>query len=79
MTNPRRADGSLRHLLTLEGLSRAEIETLLERAQGFVRPFGAPAPADHTLAGVTIATLFTEPSTRTRVSFFLAGRRLAPR
>ena len=30
----------------------------------------------HALRGVQIATLFTEPSTRTRVSFELAGRRL---
>jgi aspartate carbamoyltransferase catalytic subunit len=76
MTNQRRADGSLRHLLTLEGLTRAEIETLLEQAQRFVRPYGAPAPAGRALDGVTIANLFTEPSTRTRVSFELAGRRL---
>ena len=76
MTNQRRADGSLRHLVTLDGLSRTELESLLEQAQRFVRPYGAPAPADSALAGVTIANLFTEPSTRTRVSFELAGRRL---
>ena len=35
-----RPDGSLRHLLTLEGLSRAQLERLLERAQTFVRPVG---------------------------------------
>ena len=38
----RRADGSLRHLLTLEGLSRAELERLLNKAQTFVRPVGVP-------------------------------------
>ena len=31
MTIQRRADGSLQHLITLEGLKRAEIEALLER------------------------------------------------
>jgi aspartate carbamoyltransferase catalytic subunit len=76
MIEQRRADGSLRHLLTLEGLTRAEIETLLERAQRYVRPLGAPPPRSRVLEGITIANLFTEPSTRTRVSFELAGRRL---
>ena len=72
----RRGDGSLRHLLTLEHLSRAEIERLLNKSQTFVRPLGAPPPTSNTLAGVTVANLFTEPSTRTRVSFELAAKRL---
>jgi aspartate carbamoyltransferase catalytic subunit len=72
----RRTDGSLRHLLTLEHLSRAEMERLLNKAQTFVRPLGSPPPTSNTLAGVTVANLFTEPSTRTRVSFELAAKRL---
>jgi len=76
MTQQRRPDGSLRHLLTLEGLERAEIETLLERAQHHVRRPGEAAPRSNALAGVTVANLFTEPSTRTRVSFELAAKRL---
>src|ERR1700761_4626913 len=72
----RRLDGSLRHLLTLEGLSRVELERLLNKAQAFVRPLGTPPPISDVLRGVTVANLFTEPSTRTRVSFELAGRRL---
>ncbi len=75
-TQQRRADGSLRHLLTLEGLSRDEIESLLERAQHHVRRLGEPAPRSTALAGVTVANMFTEPSTRTRVSFELAAKRL---
>src|SRR5215469_798243 len=78
--NPRpeqlRADGSLRHLLTLETLSRSQIERLLERSQTFVRPLGARPPRSELLAGATVANLFTEPSTRTRVSFELAAKRL---
>jgi aspartate carbamoyltransferase catalytic subunit len=74
--NQLRADGSLRHLLTLEHLSRALIERLLERAQSFVRPLGAKPPMSTALAGITVANLFTEPSTRTRVSFELAAKRL---
>lgn len=72
----RREDGSLRHLITLATLSRPEILSLLDRAQCYVRPLGAQPPRSDSLAGITIGNLFTEPSTRTRVSFELAGRRL---
>ena len=71
-----RADGSLRHLLTLETLPRALIERLLERSQRFVRELGERPPLGDSLRGATIANLFTEPSTRTRVSFELAAKRL---
>jgi aspartate carbamoyltransferase catalytic subunit len=76
MSTQRRPDGSLRHLITLESLTRAEITGLLDAAQLYVRPLGEAPPANRSLAGITIANLFTEPSTRTRVSFDLAGRRL---
>ena len=79
MTAQLRADGTLRHLLTLEGLSRKDITLLLDRAQQFVRPIGARAPTSRALEGVTVANLFTEPSTRTRVSFELAAGRLGAR
>jgi aspartate carbamoyltransferase catalytic subunit len=71
-----RANGTLRHLLTLEGLPRALLESLLEEAQGYVRAPGERLPASSLLSGVTVANLFTEPSTRTRVSFELAAKRL---
>ena len=76
MTEQLRADGSLRHLLTLETLERTRIERLLERAQSFVRPIGERPPRTRLLEGATVANLFTEPSTRTRVSFELAATRL---
>jgi len=76
MTEQHRPDGSLRHLLTLATLPKSELERLLERSQGMVRPPGARAPASQLLAGTTVANLFTEPSTRTRVSFELAAKRL---
>jgi aspartate carbamoyltransferase catalytic subunit len=76
MTEQLRPDGSLRHLLTLETLTRGEIEHLLERSQSYVRPLGEPPPRSTALSGMTVANLFTEPSTRTRVSFELAARRL---
>jgi len=76
MTEQLRADGSLRHLLTLETLERTRIERLLERAQSFVRPIGEQPPRSRLLEGATVANIFTEPSTRTRVSFELAAKRL---
>jgi aspartate carbamoyltransferase catalytic subunit len=76
MTDQLRPDGTLRHLLTLEGLDRRLIEQLLERAQGLVRPLGARPAMSQALAGNTVANLFMEPSTRTRVSFELAAKRL---
>jgi len=76
MTEQTRPNGTLRHLLTLEGLTKQQIEALLTRAQKFVKPIGEPPVIKNSLAGVTVANLFTEPSTRTRVSFELAAKRL---
>ncbi|MGA0018723.1 MAG: aspartate carbamoyltransferase catalytic subunit, partial [Steroidobacteraceae bacterium] len=75
-TEQLRADGSLRHLLTLDGLSRGMVESLLERAAHFSRPFNEPAARSTALRGTTVAIMFAEPSTRTRVSFELAALRL---
>ncbi len=75
-TVQRTADGRLRHLITLDGLSSNEITALLDMAQFYVRrPDELPA-RDQSLSGHTVANLFFEPSTRTRVSFELAARRL---
>jgi aspartate carbamoyltransferase catalytic subunit len=71
-----RPNGTLRHLLTLEGLSKAQIEAVLTRAQTFVKPIGHAPVRKKSLDGVTVANMFTEPSTRTRVSFELAAKRL---
>jgi aspartate carbamoyltransferase catalytic subunit len=76
MTDQFRSNGALRHLLTLEGLTRAQLESLLQRAQKFVKPVGQPPVKTAALANVTVANMFTEPSTRTRVSFELAAKRL---
>jgi aspartate carbamoyltransferase catalytic subunit len=72
----RDAEGRLRHLITLDGLSAAELTELLDLAQFYVRqPSDLPA-RDQSLSGHTVANLFFEPSTRTRVSFELAALRL---
>ncbi len=68
--------GRLRHLLTLDGLSRDELNHLLDLAQFYVRVPGELPARDQSLWGRTVANLFFEPSTRTRVSFELAAKRL---
>lgn len=66
------AQGVLHHLLTLDGLSRATLVRLMDRAQQFVDGEEAPGALD----GIAICTLFFEPSTRTRLSFQRAAQRL---
>jgi len=68
--------GGLRHLITLDGLTRDAITAILDRADSYRRLPGQPAYEGRELAGVTVANLFFEPSTRTRASFDLASRRL---
>jgi aspartate carbamoyltransferase catalytic subunit len=70
------SDGSLRHLLTLKGLDKGMLIELLDDAQQFVTQPGEPTVRSQSLAGRTVANLFFEPSTRTRASFDLAGKRL---
>jgi len=68
--------GRLRHLLTLQGLDRQLITALLDEAETYLSGDGEPVVRGDALAGRTVANLFFEPSTRTRASFDLAGRRL---
>lgn len=63
-------------LLGLEELSRAELDTILEVSKHFVEASRNPAKKHDYLKGRVVANLFFEPSTRTRVSFGLAARRL---
>ena len=68
--------GNLRHLLSLKGLEAGLITELLDSADRYLTPPGALPARSQALAGRTIGNLFFEPSTRTRASFDLAGRRL---
>lgn len=63
-----------RNLLGIEGLSRPEIEQLLERGRHF-KAIHSHRRLD-TLRGRSIVSLFFEPSTRTRTSFEIAAKRL---
>jgi len=69
------SNGRLRHLLTLNGLGRARIVALLDRAAALREAWrdGALPPI---LGGRTVMNLFFADSTRTRTSFELAARRL---
>ena len=66
-----------RHLLGLSGWSAGEIGLVLETARRFREVLERPIPRVPTLQGTTIATLFFEPSTRTKLSFSLAASRLS--
>ncbi len=70
------AQGRLRHLITLEGLTRNQMLSLLDRAETFLRGPGELPAASLALQGRSVANLFFEPSTRTRASFELAAKRL---
>lgn len=63
-------------LLDIESLDRSEIEAILDRAHFFQPEGDEPFRRLETLRGKTIVNLFFENSTRTRVSFEIAARRL---
>jgi aspartate carbamoyltransferase catalytic subunit len=65
-----------RHLLGIEGLSRPEIENLLDLADAAVDVSRQIEKKRATLRGRTQINLFFEASTRTQSSFELAGKRL---
>ena len=66
----------MKHLLGLEDLSPAEITALLDAAEDYIGVGFGDVPKRDELKGKVIANLFYENSTRTRVSFGLAARRL---
>jgi aspartate carbamoyltransferase catalytic subunit len=66
-----------RHLLGLEGMSRKDITLILDTAEKFKEILARPIRIVPTLRGVTVVNLFYEPSTRTRISFELAEKRLS--
>jgi len=64
-------------LLGLEFLDKKEIETILNAVAPFKNLFTRSIKKVPTLRGKTVATLFYEPSTRTRTSFEIAAKRLS--
>ena len=68
---------SHRHLLDLSTYSAADLRLILDTAQEFRAVLERPIKKVPTLQGTTVATMFFEPSTRTKLSFGLAAGRLS--
>ena len=66
-----------RHLLGLDGMPKQDIQLILDTAVSFREVLERPIKKVPTLQGKTIVNLFFESSTRTRISFELAERRLS--
>jgi aspartate carbamoyltransferase catalytic subunit len=66
-----------RHLLGIEPLTAAELETILALGDRFLEINERPIKKVPTLRGKTVINLFLEASTRTRTSFEIAAKRLS--
>ncbi|MDA8007655.1 MAG: aspartate carbamoyltransferase catalytic subunit [Gammaproteobacteria bacterium] len=69
--------GKLRHFLTVDGLSRETLTGILDTAESFVTVGEREIKKVPLLRGKTVVNLFFEPSTRTRTTFEIAGKRLS--
>ena len=65
------------HLINLADMDRDGIQELLHLTDRFVEVSGRPIPKVPALRGRTVAMIFFEDSTRTRMSFDLAAKRLS--
>jgi len=68
---------STRHLLGIKNLSQQDISLILQTAQQFKDVLQRPIKKVPSLRDITIVNLFFENSTRTRISFELAEKRLS--
>ncbi|HEX2863549.1 MAG TPA: aspartate carbamoyltransferase catalytic subunit [Deinococcales bacterium] len=66
-----------RHLLDFGGWERADLESLLDTARVMSEVLDRPVKKVPALQGFTVCTAFFENSTRTRLSFELAARRMS--
>ena len=66
-----------KHLLGLENVSSSDIQSILDTAVSFKQVLERPIKKVPTLQGKTVVNLFYENSTRTRISFELAEKRLS--
>ncbi len=67
----------MKHLLSINDLSQSEAIAILDTATELARVSDAPMKKLPTLRGRTIVNLFAEDSTRTRISFEAAAKRLS--
>ena len=68
---------SVRHLLGIKDLTEADIQLIFETADHFKEVLNRPIKKVPSLRDITIANVFFEDSTRTRLSFELAEKRLS--
>ena len=68
---------STRHLIGIKNISADDIRLIFETADHFKEVINRPIKKVPSLRDITVANLFFESSTRTRVSFELAERRLS--
>lgn len=68
---------SVNHLLGIKYITKADIELILETAKNFKEVINRPIKKVPSLRDITIANLFFENSTRTKLSFELAQKRLS--
>jgi aspartate carbamoyltransferase catalytic subunit len=68
---------SVKHLLGIKYLTKEDIELIFATADNFKNVINRPIKKVPSLRDITVANLFFEDSTRTRVSFELAERRLS--
>jgi aspartate carbamoyltransferase catalytic subunit len=76
-TDPRTDGNRGRHLLGIDGMDRSDLEEILDLTDTFAEIGRRPIPKVPALRGRTVATVFFEGSTRTRMSFEAAARRLS--
>ena len=67
----------MKHLLSIDDLDRNGVEELLEQSDAFLDVLGREIPKVPALRGKTVVSLFYEESTRTRLSFETAAKRLS--
>lgn len=78
MLNPQlKADGQLKHLLSIEGLPQRIINQILDTAESFVGVAEREVKKVPLLRGKTVCNIFFENSTRTRTTFEIAAKRLS--
>ena len=78
MRNPQlNGDGTLQHLLTIEGLPREVLVHILDTAASFMGVADREVKKVPLLRGKSVFNLFFEPSTRTRTTFEIAAKRLS--
>jgi aspartate carbamoyltransferase catalytic subunit len=77
MKNSNMTQLSTKHLLGIKDITTADIQLIFETADQFIDVINRPIKKVPSLRDTTIVNLFFENSTRTRISFELAERRLS--